>query len=244
MKRTLDRVFKQSDRAAQSAYRMADVLTTGEKENPYSREQLSALMRGWRHWGNPPILDQGHEGACTGFAAASFINAGPIKPVATLREPEARALYIRARQLDDEPGEAYEGSTVNAAALALREQGRIVSFHWGRELDTVTRAILLDGPVMLGLDWTVDMYEPSPNGVITATGRVVGGHALTAVGVNVRGEFKVSGKAYKGSITIANSWGTSWGLNGFARIPLDDFAKLIDGIESPGDACIAIERRI
>ena len=62
----------------------------------------------------PHILDQGQEGACTGYALAAVINfllAG--RGVRRLTSP--RMIYEMARRYDEWPGEGYEGSSARGA---------------------------------------------------------------------------------------------------------------------------------
>ena len=68
----------------------------------------------------PRILDQGQEGACTGFALAACINfqlAG--RGLLTARDGERlvspRMLYEMARRYDEWPGEKYAGSSARGA---------------------------------------------------------------------------------------------------------------------------------
>lgn len=241
--RKFDRVFRQQQRQTQARFQMSLVSTP---EQALTKEQQRALDRGWRFWEEPPILDQGNDGACTGFGCAGYINAGPVRPGkrGMLGYAEAMAIYKRAREIDEWPGEDYEGSSVDAAVRALREQGRVKSFYWGRELATVQSELLVDGPVILGLDWTEAMCTPDAEGFIQAQGSVVGGHCVAAVGINTKKEFKIGSIHFRGYVKIAQSWGKGHGKEGFVYLPLEDLAKLIDGLESPGDACIAVEQKV
>jgi hypothetical protein len=54
----------------------------------------------------PAILDQGNEGACTGFALAAVINF-LLAQRGTRRSVSARMLYELARRYDEWPGENY-----------------------------------------------------------------------------------------------------------------------------------------
>ena len=242
VERVLDRVFNQRVRQFQAAYPAAPALT---QDAELTAMQEKILYRGWRHWNRPPILDQGSEGACTGFAAANLINAGPVRPAKAelLGNAQARALYILAKRLDEYPGEDYDGSSVNGAMLAARQEGYVKEFRWAREMETVKRGLLLDGPIDFGLDWTSDMMRPNADGFIRATGPVVGGHSITATGINTKVEYRLTngGPIFRGYVEFAQSWGRDHGANGFVKLPLDDLARLLDGIDYPGDACIAIE---
>ncbi len=59
------------------------------------------------------ILDQGREGACTGFALAAVVNFLRTRQGQTARV-SPRMLYELARRYDEWPGEAYEGSSTRA----------------------------------------------------------------------------------------------------------------------------------
>src|SRR5688572_18013977 len=68
----------------------------------------------------PRILDQGQEGACTGFALAACINyqlagRGLLTPRRKDRLVSPRMLYEMARRYDEWPGERYSGSSARGA---------------------------------------------------------------------------------------------------------------------------------
>src|SRR6478736_5743104 len=73
--------------------------------------QISDIM-GYRAQGIP-VLDQGREGACTGYGLATVANylirARGQDPNAD--EVSARMLYTMAKRYDEWPGEDYEGSS-------------------------------------------------------------------------------------------------------------------------------------
>jgi len=99
--------------------------------------------------------DQGREGACVGFAwsrAASLVEG---------RLFDGFSLYRRARQVDEWPGEAYDGTSVNAGGRVCKDEGlwlvrggrvskrpsarwRIGSFRWAPDLETVLRCLKID----------------------------------------------------------------------------------------------------
>ena len=62
----------------------------------------------------PAILDQGKEGACTGFALAAVINF-QLHSRNVRRAVSPRMLYEMARRYDEWPGEEYEGSSARGA---------------------------------------------------------------------------------------------------------------------------------
>ena len=65
-------------------------------------------------WKCSVYLNQGEEGACTGFAVAAEAAAEPF-PVPHINDDIARAVYRLAQTPDHTPGEDYSGSAVTAA---------------------------------------------------------------------------------------------------------------------------------
>lgn len=75
------------------------------------------------------ILDQGQEGACTGFALAAVVNFLRSKQKRTaIVSP--RMLYELARRYDEWPGEAYEGSSARGAIKAWAKHGVCLRSSW------------------------------------------------------------------------------------------------------------------
>lgn len=172
--------------------------------------------------------DQGVEGACVGFAWSHELAARPV--VQPTSEADARAIYHRAQQLDTWPGEAYDGTSVLAGAKAVQERAGLVEYRWAFGLDDLIGAVGLRGPAVLGIPWTTGMWDTDAAGYVHATGRVVGGHAILAHGVNLPGRY----------FTLRNSWGRGWGVNGGCRISFDDLGRLL---ADDGEACVPVRRR-
>lgn len=181
-------------------------------------------------WSCDVYLDQGAEGACTGFATA---HEGIARPVSLkgVDEAVARRIYLRAKQLDEWPGEAYEGSSVLAAVKAAQEMGWYGEYRWAFGLDDLKLALAYKGPAILGVNWYEGMTEPDASGFIRPTGQLLGGHAILAVGICVRAP---------GYVRLHNSWGTSWGRSGDCFITFSDLRTLLD---QDGEACIPVVRK-
>ena len=70
----------------------------------------------------PAILDQGSEGACTGFALSGVINY-LLAQRGVKRIVSPRMLYEMARCYDEWPGENYEGSSARGAMKGWSRHG-------------------------------------------------------------------------------------------------------------------------
>lgn len=159
-----------------------------------------------------PHLDQGREGACTGFGAAHVLATTP--DAATMTNAVAQRIYEQARREDEWPGEAYDGSSVNGAMHAARTLGWISAWRWIHTPAELRHALSYHGAVEAGSDWLEGMWEPDADGYLTAAGRVVGGHAYSVA--------RYRPAPSRGSTAldywIDNSWSDAWGHSGGAWI--------------------------
>ncbi|MEO6006026.1 MAG: C1 family peptidase [Opitutus sp.] len=206
----------------------------------------------------PTILDQGSEGACTGFALAAVINFLLAARNREDRSVSPRMLYEMARHYDEWPGEAYEGSSARGAMKGWIAHGVCTSQDWpmenkGAQYFTPTLADtaqltpggayfrvmhkqvrdmhaalnevgILYVTLMVHAGWNNPQPGETPiryveNGnlrdrpmaLIKREGRADGGHAVAIVGYTREG------------FIIQNSWGRSWGTDGFALLPYEDY---------------------
>ena len=89
------------------------------------------------HRGLAPVLDQGAEGACVGFALATVINVSltrRARPARARRAPpervSARMLYEMARRHDEWRGESYEGTSLRGAMKGWHKHGVTSDARW------------------------------------------------------------------------------------------------------------------
>jgi C1A family cysteine protease len=130
--------------------------------------------------------------------------------------------------VDEWPGENYDGTSVRAAAKYLQKTGKIKSYYWAFDVNTLTNTVLNVAPVVVGTYWFYNMFYPDRNGLIRATGQIAGGHAYVINGVDT----------IKKQFRIKNSWGKTWGQGGHAFISFSDMDKLI---KLNGEICLATE---
>ena len=164
----------------------------------------------WPRYG--PVLDQGNLGACTGFAMAAWLQCAPgcSAPLqASAFGPDlARSLYSRATELDRFPGQwppDDTGSSGLAVAKAAKRLGLIAAYRWAFSWSGLLHALQV-GPVIVGVPWFEGMFDPDPDGVVVASGPVVGGHEFL-----VRGTTTHFGALH---LVCDNSWGPGWADHG------------------------------
>jgi len=212
MNRTFDRIARFDTRSRQFPIRS---IVPSTKPRSYT-------------WSCYAYLDQGSEGACTGFGTAHEAAARPVV-VKGIDNAVARKVYIRARQLDEYPGENYEGSSVLGAVKAAVELGWYPEYRWAFGESDLALAVGYKGPAILGVNWYEDMSDVDRDGFIHASGDLRGGHCIACIGYNHRL------RRYK----LRNSWGSKWGMSGDCFISAEDMAKLLD---KQGEACIPVKR--
>lgn len=222
--RTFDRRIHFDERSL--AFPLRSVLR-GRKPRSYS----------WRYI----QLDQGREGACTGFSATMEAAARPVPvfgdpigqhdPIPIINNI-AYNLYKRAQKLDEWEGESYEGSSVLGAAKAGQEMRWWDEYRWalgpGAEAaaEDVILAIGYNGPVMVGSWWYDGMLDADSRGFLRAAGKKVGGHAYLLTRYSVKLD----------AVWTPNSWGGE----GQGWISRSDLVSLLD---DDGEACMAVNRR-
>ena len=174
-------------------------------------------------WGN-----QGNTPQCVGYAWAHWIEDGPITHGGIPPIISPTLIYKQAQKIDEWAGENYDGTSVRAGAKYLKNNGKISSYLWAYDLNTLINTVLTKGPVVVGTNWYYNMFFPSKSGLIKLGGRLSGGHAYVINGVDTKTKL----------FRIKNSWGKGWGQQGHAFISFTDMTRLI---KERGEICLAIE---
>lgn len=167
----------------------------------------------------PADLDQGSEGACTGFGLAHVLAASPR--ARDVSYDLAMRLYRQAQREDEWDGEDYDGSSVNGAMHAGRTYGLLTQWRWCYTGAELRHALSYHGAVEAGTYWLSGMLDPDSDGYVTARGSIVGGHAYAVTGYRPA----VRGAAV--DYRIDNSWGPGWGDQGGAWITDVDLEHLV-----------------
>lgn len=201
----------------------------------------------------PEILDQGMEGACTGFALAGAINY-LLAQRGMKRRVSPRMLYEMARCHDEWPGEKYEGSSARGAMKGWARHGVCERRLWpdsayGRGNLTDTIGKVAEGTpcgayyrvkhkevrdVHAALNEVGIVYctlmvhdgwdKPGPVSVQVGAGKNKGKLPVIARKGHADSGHAVALVGYtKQGFIVQNSWGPKWGAKGFALLPYEDY---------------------
>ena len=194
----------------------------------------------------PEILDQGQEGACTGFGLAAVIN---LLNNQRLNEQDSRSsprmLYEMAKKHDEWPGEDYAGSSCRGAIRGWKNMGVCKEKDWPYDSNnpgelTINRAYAARSNTLgayYRLRAEINDYHAALNevGAIYLSAKVhsgwsnpkvSGGSDLAIITPSMKmiggHAFAVVGYNSRGFI-VQNSWGPGWGSGGFALWLYEDW---------------------
>ncbi len=197
------------------------------------------------------IKNQGQLGSCVGFAVTAMkewqeqqehileVDAGKRDTRKEESYDLSEAwLYWKAKEIDAWPGE--EGTSIRYAMQVLNKIGvptekawpygdvnfgkpkrwaslvarwSLIDSYWRVNTLEELKGALLNGPVPIGVPVFYEFFYPK-EGVISMpanTGALYGGHAICAVGYNDTTKL----------VKFKNSWGSSWGEDGYGYLTYD-----------------------
>lgn len=191
-----------------------------------------------------PVLDQGTEGACTGFGLATVANCllRKRKVVPDTASVSPRMFYELARRYDEWQGEDYEGSSARGAMKGWHKHGICAETLWPYnplKPDSITADDRLRDAARrpLGAYFRVNHKDLVAMHTALSEVEILYATALVHDGWNKIGADGVIpplGKILGGhafaivafddrGFWIQNSWGEDWGQGGFALITYDDW---------------------
>lgn len=191
-----------------------------------------------------PVLDQGQEGACTGFGLATVIHylLRTRKVVPDRQDVSPWMIYEMARRYDEWQGENYEGSSARGAMKGWHKHGVCSATHWAkddgnRERNPIRFTEALRRPLGAYLrvnhkDLTAMHSAITEVGVLYTTATVHDGWDTVGKDGVIRYDASstmTGGHAFaivaydKQGFWIQNSWGREWGHAGFGLVSYDDW---------------------
>lgn len=183
------------------------------------------------HAAEMPILDQGQLGSCTANALLGMLGTAPFADklavrgvqVSTWGEDLAVQVYEQETKIDDReiPGHYPPDDTGSAGIYSMQvaqARGWITSYHHAFSISAALAA-LVAAPISIGIPWLNSMFDPAADGSLKVdfSSGIAGGHQVAIVGYDLPA----------GWVKLRNSWGTSWGLQGYAHLPINGLSGLL-----------------
>jgi hypothetical protein len=218
--------------------RLDRVIQFDERSRNYGTSEINVKRKPRSYsWKCNEWFDQGREGACVAYALSHELAARPCEIKGISDKWMVENVYWEAQKIDPWEGGVYpganpryEGTSVLAGVSILHKKGFFDEYRWAFGIDELIMALGYNGPAVLGVRWYEGMFSPDSNGYINPTGKITGGHAIMAYGVNLKKEH----------IILRNSWGKSWGMNGDCFLSFADTESLL---KQQGEAVFLIGRK-
>lgn len=161
-----------------------------------------------------PADDQGRTSECAAYSTAGIEESLNWFKTGKRVSIDPHPLYLRAKELDGEPGEDT-GTTLDSILKAARLMGyfeRVNAYDINNDVDL--RYALHKFPMALvGLKIHDGWNKTPSDGRVPNGTRFLGGHALIACYYDRDG------------VEGVNSWGIRWGRNGFWRLTWKQYAE-------------------
>lgn len=199
---------------------------------PHPETSDPTKLKSVRHHRYVPVFDQGQVGSCTGNASTGCLGtsdpywaSGQSVLSATdeqVDETYALGVYSDAEVLDgngpyvpNDPSTDH-GSSGLSVAQVLKSRGLISGYTHAFSLEATLTALAAQ-PVIIGIPWNADMFNPANDGRIKITGATEGGHEICLDELDVENR-----RAW-----ITNSWAESWGVEGRGYFTWDDLGSVL-----------------
>jgi C1A family cysteine protease len=146
-----------------------------------------------------------------------------MKAMATFGVPPTKYYPYDVTKFDDEPEPFHYSLAQNYQALSYYRMDS-PGISRSKLLYSIRLNLRLGFPMMFGFTVFSSLNNPEFAGEISFPDRqerVLGGHAIVAVGYDDDKEIKnmLNGVVTKGALKIRNSWGTQWGEDGYGWLP-------------------------
>lgn len=226
-------------RQLQPDTRLGRIIQFDERSLNYPIRSLLAEKSPRSHtWRCDKVLDQGNEGSCVGHGIAHELIAYPAEVKGIDHRYATEQIYWEAQKVDEWDGGAYpganpvyEGTSVLAGVRVAKKLGWYEGYYWAFSLQDLLLGLSYHGPAVIGSYWYESMFTPDSKGFIKPTGRIAGGHCYLINKIDLD----------EGCVRVHNSWGTSWGINGAAKVRFKDMEKLL---ANDGEACFFVHRHV
>ena len=178
-----------------------------------------------------PIRDQGDEPACVAFAACAMkeyqeFNEGVFSPrylYKKIKQPQGGSYPRDAMKILQSEGVPPEECNPYLPQVPTREcpeakklayPNRIKGYARLNTIQEMKQSLFENGPFVAAF-FINQSWEDTRDGIVLGSGAIIGGHAILICGYDDQ----------KQQFKFKNSWGTSWGDNGYGYINYNDAQK-------------------
>lgn len=163
----------------------------------------------------PPVLNQGELSICVPCSVSAFLNWKE-----NLKDGTSKDNNISLMDIYNSRSNKGEGMTFKDALKFLRHKGvkskngklKINSYALVHRVRDLQYALVMNGPCVGALP----VWSNNDNFWLDEGGNFMGYHAISIVGYSENG------------FIIRNSWGKSFGENGYVTIPYNQFANIME----------------
>lgn len=163
----------------------------------------------------PPVLNQGELSICVPCSVSAFLNWKE-----NLKDGTSKDNNISLMDIYNSRSNKGEGMTFKDALKFLRHKGvkskngklKINSYALVHRVRDLQYALVMNGPCVGALP----VWSNNDNFWVDEGGNFMGYHAISIVGYSENG------------FIIRNSWGKSFGENGYVTIPYNQFANIME----------------
>lgn len=158
-----------------------------------------------------PASNQGETPHCAGYATAGVIEQRRWRLEDIYQQIDGDDVYEAAKEHE---GNSAEGTTLEFATEGAKTLGLLpkeTQFEVITTPEQAKYAVHRFGGFLAGFQITEAWMTPEAEGHIKDSQNIIGGHAVVVVYYD------------KDGVGIANSWGESWGWNGFGRLSWNQF---------------------
>lgn len=160
----------------------------------------------------PPVRDQGRESTCVCQTLTGMLDVQRNSETGIMNKCNEFSIYELYNQRSNKPG---EGMMIKEGLSILKHKGlngeKIDNYAMCTSVAVAKQALVSNGPLAIGMM----VYNNGTDRYWEKRGARMGGHCTMLVGFDENG------------FIMRNSWGTSYGNQGYIKLPFKDFEKYV-----------------
>ncbi len=152
----------------------------------------------------PEVVNQGNQNICVACSLDCYLNW--YQNLTNNTPNKDNKLFIEYKDM------TTSGIQIKQALSQLYHDGIISGYYKVPNFDIAKSALIINGPLIMGLP----VYDSSLIRFWKKYKELEGYHAVSVTGYNSEG------------LIIRNSWGVSYGKNGYSTLPYEDISSVLE----------------